>query len=101
MFAEQLLNQKDPAGQKFNGVMMEYGDDWQREFTKFLCRCAREAHHKGYTMFGVHEHGNENRVATVEKGGSVRSYLKLSTSRMFHSKLPQPSFLPWNLKLLN
>ena len=42
--------------------MMEYGDDWQREFTKFLCRCAREAHHKGYTMFGVHDHGKNNTV---------------------------------------
>lgn len=61
-FAEELLNQIDPADQKFNGVMMEYGDNWQREFAKFLCRCAREAHHKGYTMFGVREHGKKNSV---------------------------------------
>ena len=70
-FAEELLNQIDPADQKFNGVMMEYGDDWQREFTKFLCRCAREAHHKGYTMFGVHDHGKNNTVENFKRAVCV------------------------------
>lgn len=51
--------------------MMEYGDDWQREFTKFLCRCAREAHHKGYTMFGVHEHGKKNTVENFNRAVCV------------------------------
>lgn len=75
-FAEELLNQIDPADQKFNGVMMEYGDNWQREFAKFLCRCAREAHHKGYTMFGVHEHGECWSDANAEQ-----KYIKYGSSK--------------------
>lgn len=66
-FTTELLNQVNPASHKFNGIMMDYGDNWQGEFTKLLCRCAREAHHKGYTMFGVQEHGQCWSVADAEQ----------------------------------
>ena len=56
-FTKELLNQVNPASPQFNGVIMDYGNNWHGEFTKFLCRCAREAHQKGYTMFGIHDHG--------------------------------------------
>jgi len=56
-FTKELLNQVNPASQQFNGVMMEYGNNWQAEFAKFLCRCARVAHQKNFAMFGVNNHG--------------------------------------------
>ena len=46
-----------PDSPKFNGVVMEFGNNWQKGFTRFLCRCARAAHLKGYGMFGVYDHG--------------------------------------------
>ena len=56
-FTKELLNEMKPNSPQFNGVVMEFGNHWQKGFTRFLCRCARAAHLKGYSMFGVHEHG--------------------------------------------
>ena len=57
-FTKELLNEVKPYSPAFNGVIMEFGDSWEQGFIKFLCRCARAAQLKGYTMFGVHDHGN-------------------------------------------
>ena len=51
------MNEVKPFRRAFNGVIMEFGNTWEEGFKKFLCRCARAAQLKGYTMFGVHEHG--------------------------------------------
>ena len=51
---------------------MDYGDKWQGEFTKLLCRCAREAHYQCYAMFGVHEHG---KIDLVSLNAKVKSFL--------------------------
>ncbi|XP_068751837.1 uncharacterized protein [Montipora capricornis] len=56
-FDIELLNQVNPVSDKFNGRILEPGENWPGEFTKFLCRCAREARRKGLSMFGVHEQG--------------------------------------------
>ena len=56
-FTKELLNEMKPNSPRFNGVVLEFGNQWQKGFTRFLCRCARAAHLKGYSMFGVHEHG--------------------------------------------
>lgn len=56
-FTKELLNEMKPNSPRFNGVVMEFGNNWQKGFTRFLCRCARAAHLKGYSMFGVYEHG--------------------------------------------
>ncbi|KAJ7340116.1 hypothetical protein OS493_002842 [Desmophyllum pertusum] len=54
---EELLDEVKPYSHTFNGVMMEFEKNWEQGFTKFLCRCARTAHFKGYTMFGVYNNG--------------------------------------------
>lgn len=51
------MNEVKPFSRAFNGVIMEFGNTWEEGFKKFLCRCARAAQLEGYTMFGVHEHG--------------------------------------------
>ncbi|KAL9957679.1 hypothetical protein ACROYT_G034603 [Oculina patagonica] len=56
-FTKELLNEVKPYRPAFNGVIMEFGNNWQQGFTRFLCRCARAAQLKGYSMFGVHDHG--------------------------------------------
>lgn len=56
-FTKELVNEVKPFSRAFNGVIMEFGNNWEEGFKKFLCRCARAAHLKRYTMFGVHEHG--------------------------------------------
>ncbi|XP_068751834.1 uncharacterized protein [Montipora capricornis] len=56
-FDIELLNQVNPVSDKFNGRILEPGENWPGEFTKFLCRCAREARRRGFSMFGVHEQG--------------------------------------------
>lgn len=56
-FFTELVNQVNPISEKFNGMIMEYGNGWSTEFTKFLCRCARQARLLKYNMFGVHKGG--------------------------------------------
>lgn len=56
-FTKELVNEVKPFSRAFNGVIMEFGNNWEEGFKKFLCRCARAAQLKRYTMFGVHEHG--------------------------------------------
>ena len=61
-FTKELLNEMKPISPQFNGVVMEFGNNWQKGFTRFLCRCARAAHLKGYSMFGVYERGKLTRL---------------------------------------
>jgi len=56
-FTKELLNEMTPTSPKFKGVIMEFGNNWQPGFKKFLCRCARAAHLNGNSMFGVYNHG--------------------------------------------
>ncbi|PFX20415.1 uncharacterized protein LOC111336924 [Stylophora pistillata] len=71
---DELVNEVKPYSKAFNGVIMEFGDTWKEGFKKFLCRCARKAVLKGYTLFGVHEHGEcwsaSNAEETYNKYGA-------------------------------
>ena len=64
---DELVNEVKPFSKAFNGVIMEFGDTWKEGFKKFLCRCARKAVLKGYTLFGVHEHGELRRLGKLQK----------------------------------
>ena len=64
-FTKELLNEMTPMSPKFKGVIMEFGNNWQPGFNRFLCRCAREAHLNGNSMFGVHNHGKLTCLETL------------------------------------
>ena len=57
---------------------MVYGKEWQGEFTKFLCRCAREVRQKGYTMFGVRNHGKQKNLKHAHK---ERAYVSTAVTQ--------------------
>jgi len=49
-----LIDEKDPTSPVFRGYVLEI-PKWDSQFKKMLCRCAREAHKKGYSSFAVHD----------------------------------------------
>ena len=53
---EEILNEAYPPNPLFNGYLLN-GSDWNTEFPKMLCRCARAARDRGFDVFGVHDHG--------------------------------------------
>ena len=56
-FNKEIVNEVDPTSSVFNGHVLEFGDNWQNDFSKFLCRCARVTQLKGFSMFGINNHG--------------------------------------------
>ena len=49
---KELLNQVNPASPLFKGDLLD-SKNWNEEFPKMLCRCARIAKEGGFFMFGV------------------------------------------------
>jgi hypothetical protein len=54
----ELQNEVDPVSKVFRGNVLDI-KEWDAQFPGFLCRCARAAGEKGFSVFGVYNNGEK------------------------------------------
>ena len=50
-------NEAAPDKPNFSGYMLQFSENYEEDFSEFLCRCARKAQINGWEYFGVRELG--------------------------------------------
>jgi len=53
----EIVNEMNPSSNNFRGEIFKVSE-WDTEYPKLLCRCAREAKKRGFVNFGVYDTGN-------------------------------------------
>ena len=64
-----LINQLDPSKPGFDGHIFDFRN-WDEEYSRLLCKCARAARNRGFSVFGVNDQGKERQTKTETETGT-------------------------------
>ncbi|XP_031550039.1 uncharacterized protein LOC116287487 isoform X2 [Actinia tenebrosa] len=75
----EIQNEIDPTSRVFRGNVFEI-KEWDKQFPSLLCRCARAAKQKGFSVFGVYNNatcwGGPDGHSTYNKHGESSQCIK-------------------------